>query len=80
VLWAMPDPAQAFARWVGLLRPGGTVVLIEGSWATGAGLTATECERLVRRFRCDVLVRGLSDPIYWGKEIADERYLVVSRR
>ncbi|GHF56087.1 SAM-dependent methyltransferase [Amycolatopsis bartoniae] len=40
VVWALPDPAAALGRWVRLLRPGGRVVLVEGRWATGTGLTA----------------------------------------
>lgn len=80
VLWAMPSPSQAFARWVDLLGPRGIVVLVEGNWSTGAGLTATECERIVRTARHDVRVRPLAEPIYWGKAIEDERYLIVSSR
>lgn len=80
VLWAMPDPARAFARWVGLLAAGGVVVLVEGYWATGTGLSAEVCERIVSRVRHDVQIRPLSEPVYWGKEIADERYVVVSPR
>ena len=79
VLWAMPDPVEAFGRWTRLLRPGGHVVLVEGSWSTGAGLTAVEAERIVRTARTHVEVRHLPEPVYWGKEIRDERYLVVSR-
>ncbi|GAA1183950.1 class I SAM-dependent methyltransferase [Ornithinimicrobium humiphilum] len=79
VLWAMPDPAEAFARWVELLRPGGVVVLVEGRWSTGAGLTAAECEEIVRPLLKDVWVRPLPEPVYWGKTIEDERYLLVSR-
>jgi len=36
VLWALPSPEDAFARWVALLRPGGVVVLVEGRWGAGA--------------------------------------------
>ncbi|MEV4596255.1 class I SAM-dependent methyltransferase [Amycolatopsis sp. NPDC049253] len=79
VLWAMPDPAAAVARWVELLRPGGRLVLIEGRWSTGAGLTAAECEALVRSDRQEAHVRKLDDPALWGAEIEDERYAVVSR-
>ena len=79
VLWAMPDPESAFARWVGLLAPGGVVVLVEGSWHTGAGLTATECERIVRTVRDVVHVRHLPDEVYWGGPITDERFMLVSR-
>lgn len=80
VLWAMEDPEQALSRWVALLRPGGVAVLIEGSWATGAGLTAARTEQLVRSVRDEVQVTHLPESVYWGKEITDERYLAVSRR
>jgi SAM-dependent methyltransferase len=80
VLWAMPAPAQAFARWVRLLRPDGVVVLVEGSWATGAGLTAEDTVRIVRSVREDATVHQLHESVYWGKDITDERYMVVSRR
>lgn len=80
VLWALANPAQAFARWVDMLVPTGIVVLVEGNWSTGAGLTASQCERIVRRAREDVTVRPLSEPVYWGKAIEDERYLIVSSR
>lgn len=79
VLWAMPDPEAAIARWVGLLAPDGRLVLVEGHWATGAGLTTAECERIVRTAREDVEVRPLPDPVLWGKPISDERYLLVGR-
>jgi SAM-dependent methyltransferase len=75
----MPDPDRAIASWVRLLAPGGILVLVEGHWATGAGLTAAECTRIVRTARAEVEVRPLSDPILWGKPISDERYLLVSR-
>jgi SAM-dependent methyltransferase len=79
VLWAMPDPDRAIASWVRLLAPGGILVLVEGHWATGAGLAAAERTRIVRTARAEVEVRPLSDPILWGKPISDERYLLVSR-
>ncbi|MER6172453.1 class I SAM-dependent methyltransferase [Streptosporangium sp. NPDC001681] len=34
LLWTLPDPQEALRRWIGLLRPGGRLVLIEGRWAT----------------------------------------------
>ncbi|MEW2500422.1 class I SAM-dependent methyltransferase [Amycolatopsis sp. NPDC047767] len=79
VLWAMPDPAAAVARWVGLLRPGGRLVLIEGRWSTGAGLTAAECQGHVLAHRREAGVEKLDDPALWGAEIEDERYVVTSR-
>lgn len=79
VLWAMPDPERAFGRWIALLKPEGIVVLIEGRWATGVGLTASEAGQIVRAARREVVVRHLPDALYWGKAIEDERYLLVSR-
>lgn len=78
VLWAMPDPEAAFARWVALLKPTGVVVLTDGNWATGAGLTASETEQIVRDSGRQATVRHLPEPIYWGKVVEDERYLIVS--
>lgn len=79
VLWAMPDPVSAFGRWVDLLAPGGRVVLVEGNWSTGAGLTAARCEEIVRTRLTDVTVRPLPEPVYWAKPITDERYLLLAR-
>lgn len=78
VLWALPDPAQALGRWVGLLRRDGLLVLVEGNWSTGAGLTATESEALVRQWRREAHVVPLDDPALWGGPVDDERYLLVS--
>lgn len=80
VLWALPSPADALARWVDLLVPDGRVVLIEGSWSTGAGLTADETVALVEGAGLEPELRPLGDPAYWGGEIEDERYAVVGRR
>ncbi|WP_406271008.1 class I SAM-dependent methyltransferase [Streptomyces sp. NBC_00191] len=32
LLWTLPDPEAALREWVGRLRPGGVLVLIEGRW------------------------------------------------
>ncbi len=80
VLWAMPDPTAAIERWARLLEPGGTMVLVEGSWSTGAGLRAIEAERIVRSARSEAEMRRLDDPVFWGRAIEDERYVLVSRR
>ncbi|HET6968429.1 MAG TPA: SAM-dependent methyltransferase, partial [Ornithinibacter sp.] len=67
------------ARWVRALRPGGRLVLVEGDWSTGAGLTAQRCAEAVSGSCAHVEVRHLPDPALWGREITDERYLVVAR-
>lgn len=80
VLWALPSPADVLARWVDLLAPDGRVVLVEGNWSTGAGLTAEQTVELVEGAGLAASLRPLPDPAYWGKRIDDERYLVVGRR
>lgn len=80
VLWAMPDPREAFVRWLELLRPGGVVVLVEGKWSTGAGLTAAEALEIVAAAGCGGSVTPLPEAVYWGKEISDERYLLIAAK
>ena len=75
----MHDPTAAFARWFALLGRGGTAVLIEGRWSTGAGLTVTQTEQVVRRVCRDVQTMPLTGRDYWGKDITDERYCVVAQ-
>jgi SAM-dependent methyltransferase len=76
VLWTLP--AEAVGKWVELLRPGGQLVLVEGRWSTGVGLTAEECRERVLRHRRQAEVQLLTDPTLWGGPIDDERYLLVS--
>jgi 2-polyprenyl-3-methyl-5-hydroxy-6-metoxy-1,4-benzoquinol methylase len=33
VIWTLPDPAIGVAEWMRVLRPGGSLALIEGKWA-----------------------------------------------
>jgi 2-polyprenyl-3-methyl-5-hydroxy-6-metoxy-1,4-benzoquinol methylase len=80
VLWAMPDPAATLRRWIDLLGPDGRLVLMEGSWSTGAGLSAARTVELVEATGRGAELRMLPEATYWGREIDDERYLVVSRR
>ena len=80
VLWAMPDPDIALAAWLRLLLPGGVLLLIEGRWSTGVGLTAREAGRAVLRQRSDATITVLDDQALWDAPVTDERYLLVSRR
>lgn len=79
LLWAMPDPDAALARWVRLLKPGGRLILVEGRWFTGAGIDAERCRSLVEARGCSAELRVLDDPSLWGKNIDDQRYLVLAR-
>lgn len=79
VLWALPDQVAVLGRWGRLLRPGGRMLLVEGRWWTGGGLSAEVCAGLVRAAGRPAEVVHLDDPAYWGRDVSDERYLVVSR-
>jgi SAM-dependent methyltransferase len=86
LVWTLPDPPAALARWVALVRPGGRLVLVEGRWGESpyveaplpwaGGVRAPDLlaaiTPLVRRAR----VEELTDPVLWGKEITDERYVL----
>ena len=78
ILWALPDPGAALTCWIAALRKPGLLVLVEGRWSTGAGVTAAECERLLQPVRQEITITRLDDPALWGRPITDERYLVVS--
>jgi SAM-dependent methyltransferase len=78
VLWALPDPAVALDRWIALLAPGGRLVLVEGRWHTGGGLTSGQTLDLLRSTGRQARLRPMPEPVFWGTEIDDERYLVVS--
>jgi ubiquinone/menaquinone biosynthesis C-methylase UbiE len=78
VLWAMPDPAVALGRWLRLLAPAGRLVLVEGRWSNGAGLSAEQTVRLVEGTGRTATLTRLTDAAYWGRAITDDRYLVAS--
>lgn len=78
VLWALPYPSAAVARWVRLLGPGGRLLLVEGQWWTGGGLASTETEELLRPYASQVATVPLANPLLWGGPVSDERYLCVA--
>lgn len=78
LLWAMPEPGTALRNWAQLLTPDGTLLLIEGRWSNDAGLPAEEVVALVRATSRAAELTRLTDPVYWGRPIDDDRYLVTS--
>ena len=80
LVWTLPDPSSAFARWMHLLRPGGSLVLIEGMWTTGVGVSGQDLLTLVHPHAPDATLRPLDDPAPWGRHVTDERYLLLARR
>ncbi|MBB4938298.1 ubiquinone/menaquinone biosynthesis C-methylase UbiE [Streptosporangium album] len=95
LLWTLPDPEGALRRWIGLLRPGGRLVLVEGRWqvpesgqtyAAGSAslpwLGGVSAERLLLALRplaAELRTEPLTDPDLWGRPIHDERYAVIAR-
>ncbi len=77
VLWALADPAAALRTWLDLLTPGGRLVLVEGRWANRAGLGAADTVALVQAAGREATLTLLPQARYWGREIDDERYVVV---
>jgi 2-polyprenyl-3-methyl-5-hydroxy-6-metoxy-1,4-benzoquinol methylase len=79
LLWALPEPKQVLQRWIEFLKQNGRLVLIEGFWATGAGLHAKEIIEMLPSSLINVSVQNLSDnPNYWGGTVTDERYAIVA--
>lgn len=78
VLWALDRPDIALARWRALLRPGGRLVVIEGEWHTGAGMSADTVTTLLRPHVRDLTVQPLDDARLWGSPITDNRFAVVA--
>lgn len=78
VLWAFEDPAATLERWISLLAPQGRMVLVEGRWSSGVGIPADECAALVGGQGRQASVRLLPEPTLWGKDIDDERYVLLS--
>jgi SAM-dependent methyltransferase len=92
LLWTVPAPEAALARWAALLRPGGRLVLVEGRWHTSGqsayveadlpwtgGVSAADLLAALRPIAADPQVHPLTDARLWGREISDERYAVVAR-
>lgn len=92
ILWTLPDPAAALVRWRSLLRPGGRFLLVEGRWWSvgdrgyndeagmpwAGGVRAIDLAAALDTLVEEVEVVPLTDPVLWGKEIEDERYLLVA--
>ncbi|MFJ9641502.1 class I SAM-dependent methyltransferase [Streptomyces sp. NPDC004244] len=77
LVWTLPDPVAALREWVARLRPGGTLILVEGRWrqagqsapyVTGAeilpwngGVSAEDLTEAVHPLVADLRVEHLSD-------------------
>ena len=80
VLWTLPDPGAALARWAKLLAPGGTLCLIEGVWHTGAGLSSDQVRAALPPALRWIDTHRLSDNrALWGRPVSDDRFLMRAR-
>ena len=94
LVWTLPDPQAAVARWVSIVRPGGSLVMVEGRWSSpdGAsytadaptlpwdgGVAAADLADAVRPLVTALRVERLSDDtLLWGRPVTDERYALVA--
>jgi SAM-dependent methyltransferase len=92
ILWTLSDPPAALARWCSLLRPGGRFLLVEGRWWSvgdedyndeagmpwAGGVRAVDLEATLQPLVQRIEVVPLTDPVLWGKQIVDERFLLVA--
>ena len=92
ILWTLTDPQAALAGWRSLVRPGGRFLLVEGCWWSvgdagynddarmpwAGGVRAVDLAAVVEPLVHRIEVVPLTDPVLWGKEIVDERYLLVA--
>jgi SAM-dependent methyltransferase len=92
ILWTLPDPQAALARWCSMLRPDGRFLLVEGRWWSvgdavfndeegmpwAGGVRAVDLVAALEPLARRIEVVPLTDPVLWGREISDERYLVVA--
>ena len=95
LLWTLPNPWVALARWVELVRAGGSLILVEGRWSTpgsepyavdapplpwDGGVTAADLADAVRPLVSDLRIEPLSgDQLLWGGPVTDERYALIAR-
>lgn len=80
LVWAIPEPAAALDRWLSLMPAQGTLVLVEGLWGTGAGMSADALTAIVKPKVTTMSLRPLNDPALWGRTITDERYVVTANK
>lgn len=78
VVWALPDHEAALRHWWSLLRPGGRLILVEGVWGD-TGIPAEQLMGALGELKAETRCERLSgDARLWGREVDDERYVVVA--
>lgn len=79
LLWALPELKAVLARWAQLLKPNGTLILIEGYWNNAGGLHADAVIDALPDSATHMLQNLSEQSALWGGEVDDERYMVVAK-
>lgn len=80
VLWALPDRNAALRNWAALLKPGGCLILVEGRFASGNGMSAEEIAAALPPNLSSLVVTDLSKAApLWGGPLSDQRLLAVAQ-
>ena len=78
VLWAMPSPADALRRWGDLLHRAVGCCSSRARGTPEPGSPHARPRSWSRRSGAPTTTRHLDEAVFWGREIDDERYVVVS--
>lgn len=80
VLWALPDRKAALVNWAALLKPGAWLILVEGRFASGNGMSGEEIAAALPPALSSLVVTDLSkDADLWGGPLSDQRLLAVAQ-
>jgi ubiquinone/menaquinone biosynthesis C-methylase UbiE len=80
VLWALPDRSAALLNWATLLKPGGRLILVEGRFASGNGMSGEEIAAALPPALSSLVVTDISkDRDLWGGPLSDQRLLAVAQ-
>lgn len=80
-LWALPDRRAALSNWATLLHDGGRLILVEGRFASGMGLSESEIvDALPATLTAPEITDLAVEESLWGGPIVDQRILVVTAR
>lgn len=80
-LWALPNRKAALETWSGLLVTNGQLILVEGLFASGKGMSQAEILTAMPDTFAKPKVADLSqNEVLWGGPIPDQRLLITTSR